>query len=96
MFAAHPIVGVGINCAVVAFPLYAPPEFKSKALVIHNTIMQALSETGVLGFVPFMLLIAFALYHARKCRVAKGLKPLGRRIASGLEISLWGAMICGL
>jgi O-antigen ligase len=97
MFAAHPIVGVGINCAVVAFPLYAPADFKSKgALVIHNTIIQALSETGVLGFVPFVLLIAFGLYHARKSAFSSPLQPLGRRIASGLEISLWGAMICGL
>jgi O-antigen ligase len=97
MFAAHPIVGVGINCAVVAFPLYAPADFKSKgALVIHNTIIQALSETGVLGFVPFILLIAFGLYHARKSASSGSLQPLGRRIASGLEISMWGAIICGL
>ena len=97
MFAAHPFVGVGINCAVVAFPLYAPDDFKSKgALVIHNTIVQALSETGILGFVPFVLLIACGLYHARQVASSASLQPAGRRIASGLEISLWGAMICGL
>jgi putative inorganic carbon (HCO3(-)) transporter len=97
MFAAHPIVGVGIDCAIVAFPLYAPDDFKSRgALVIHNTIIQALSETGVLGFVPFMLLIACGLYHARKVSLSEGLTPAGRRMAVGLEVSLWGAMICGL
>jgi O-antigen ligase len=97
MFAAHPLVGVGINCAVVAFPLYAPDDFKSKgALVIHNTIIQALSEMGVLGFVPFVLLIAYSLYHARRVAFSGDLQPAGRRMAAGLEISLWGAMICGL
>jgi putative inorganic carbon (HCO3(-)) transporter len=97
MFAAHPIVGVGIDCAIVAFPLYAPDDFKARgALVIHNTIIQALSETGVLGFVPFMLLIACGLYHARKVSLSKGLQPAGQRMAVGLEVSLWGAMICGL
>jgi O-antigen ligase len=97
MFAAHPLLGVGINCAVIAFPLYAPDDFKLKgALVIHNTIVQALSETGVLGFVPFVLLIAYSLYHARQVASSEGLQPAGRRLASGLEISLWGAMICGL
>jgi putative inorganic carbon (HCO3(-)) transporter len=97
MFAAHPIVGVGIDCAIVAFPLYAPDDFKARgALVIHNTIIQALSETGVLGFVPFMLLIACGLYHARKVSFSEGLQPAGRRMAVGLEVSLWGAMICGL
>src|SRR6185369_3506612 len=50
MFVANPLLGVGINCAVVAFPIYAADNFKSKgALVVHNTIIQALSETGVLG-----------------------------------------------
>ena len=97
MFAAHPLVGVGINCAVVAFPLYAAADFKSKgALVIHNTIVQALSETGILGFVPFLLLIACGLYHARRAGRSEALQQDGRGIASGLEISLWGAMICGL
>jgi O-antigen ligase len=97
MFAAHPLVGVGLNCAVVAFPLYAPDGFKSRgALVIHNTIIQALSETGILGFVPFVLLIAGGLYHARHVSLSEGLQPAGRRMAAGLEISLWGAMICGL
>jgi O-antigen ligase len=97
MFAAHPLVGVGINCAVVAFPLYAAADFKFKgALVIHNTIVQVLSETGILGFVPFLLLIACSLYHARRSARSEGLQPDGRRISSGLEISLWGAMICGL
>jgi len=97
MFVAHPIVGVGINCALVAFPLYAPDDFKSKgALVIHNTIVQALSETGILGFVPFMLFIGCGLYHARQVGFSEKLEPMGRRMAAGLEVSLWGAMICGL
>jgi O-antigen ligase len=97
MFAAHPFVGVGINCSVVAFPLYAPDDFKSKgALVIHNTIIQTLSEIGLLGFIPFVFLIGFALYHARRAAFAEGLQPDGRRLAVGLEISLFGAMICGL
>jgi len=77
MFAAHPLTGVGINCAIVAFPLYAPNDFKAKgALVIHNTIVQALSETGLLGFVPFVLLIACGLYYARQCAFSEGLQPV--------------------
>jgi len=97
MFSAHPLLGVGINCAIVAFPLYAPDDFKAKgALVIHNTIVQALSETGVLGFVPFVFLIVCGLYHARQVQHTGNLTTAGRRLAVGLEVSLWGAMICGL
>src|SRR6185436_9920247 len=92
-----PLLGVGIDCAIVAFPLYAPDDFKSKgALVIHNTMVQALSETGVFGFVPFVLFIACGLYLARQIASSPNLSPDGRRVAGGLEISLWGAMICGL
>jgi O-antigen ligase len=97
MFSAHPLLGVGINCAIVAFPLYAPDDFKAKgALVIHNTIVQALSETGVLGFIPFAFLILCGLYHARQVQRSGRLTPDGQRMAVGLEVSLWGAMICGL
>lgn len=97
MFSAHPLLGVGINCAIVAFPLYAPDDFKAKgALVIHNTIVQALSETGILGFIPFAFLIACGLYHGRQVGRSQRLSPEGRRLAVGLEVSLWGAMICGL
>ena len=127
MFSAHPLLGVGIDCAIVAFPLYAPDAFKAKGqLVIHNTIVQALSETGILGFVPFASLIVCGLYHARhiggqherseckpdraqpsrhersECKPDRaqpsknGLSPSGRRMAIGLEVSLSGAMICGL
>jgi O-antigen ligase len=97
MFSAHPLLGVGIDCAIVAFPLYAPNDFKAKgALVIHNTIIQALSETGVIGFIPFVLLILCGLYHARQVQKSESLTLAGRRMAVGLEVSLWGAMICGL
>jgi O-antigen ligase len=97
MFSAHPLLGVGIDCAIVAFPLYAPNDFKAKgALVIHNTIIQALSETGIIGFIPFAFLILCGLYHARQVQKSGGLTLAGRRMAVGLEVSLWGAMICGL
>ena len=103
MFAAHPIVGVGINCALVAFPLYAPPEFKALgskgALVIHSTIVAgAQRNQGILGgsFPSCSLIICATVSYARQISLSEGLQPLGRRLAVGLEISLWGAMICGL
>ena len=96
MFADHPLLGVGLGCSVIAWPLYAPQDLYTRtALVTHNTFIQPLAETGIAGFVPFILFVGFGLYYARKLALESsdnGLANLG----AGLEISLWGFVICGL
>ncbi len=96
MFVDHPVLGVGLGCSVIAWPLYAPKDLYSRtALVTHNTVIQPLGETGILGFIPFALLVGFGIYHARKLaldRSGGGLANLG----AGLEIALWGFVVCGL
>ncbi len=96
MFADRPLLGVGLGCSVVAWTLYAPPGPLGKhPLVTHNTFLQCLGETGILGFVPFILFLGAGLYHARKLasRTAAGsLANLG----AGLETALWGFVICAL
>ena len=94
MFYAHPLLGVGPGCSIVAYPLFVPPEAHCGCqlqLVIHNTVIQALSETGLLGFVPFMLFLGLSIFHA--WRMQKG--PLST-YAAGLEIAMWGFLVCGL
>jgi O-antigen ligase len=96
MFADHPLLGVGLGCSVVAWPLYAPEDLYTRtALVTHNTLIQPLAETGLAGFVPFILFVGLGLYYARKLALEcsdNGLANLG----TGLEISLWGFVVCGL
>jgi len=96
MFADHPLLGVGLGCSVIAWPLYAPEGLYTRgALVTHNTFIQALGETGAMGFVPFILLIGVGLYHARKLALESpgtGLANLG----AGIEIALWGFVVCGM
>jgi len=96
MFADHPLTGVGLGCSLIAWPLYAPHDLYSRsALVTHNTVIQPLGETGILGFVPFALLIGFGIWHARKIalnRSREGMSQLG----AGLEIAVWGFVVCGL
>ena len=88
------LLGVGLGCSVIAWPLYAPEDLYTRgALVTHNTFIQALGETGILGFIPFILFIGFGLYYARKLALESthtGLANLG----AGLEIAHLG--ICGL
>jgi putative inorganic carbon (HCO3(-)) transporter len=96
MFADHPLLGVGLGCSVIAWPLYAPQDLYTRtALVTHNTFIQPLAETGIAGFLPFILFLGFGLYYARKLALESsghGLSNLG----AGLEISLWGFVVCGL
>lgn len=96
MFADHPLLGVGLGCSVIAWPLYAPEGLYTRgALVTHNTFIQALGETGAIGFIPFILFIGFGLYHVRKV----ALEPAQTRLANlgkGIEIAIWGFVVCGL
>jgi O-antigen ligase len=92
MFADHPILGVGIHCSVVAWPLYAPGLEVGAWMHNHNTFTQVLSETGLLGTAPYLLLIATTLWGLRRVerRGAAG------RYASALEASILGFLVCGL
>src|SRR4051812_44505158 len=50
MLSDHPVLGVGIGCSIVAFGSYV--DFSAltlKSLEVHNTLVQAVAETGVLG-----------------------------------------------
>jgi len=96
MFADHPVLGVGLGCSMIAWPLYAPDNLYTRgSLVTHNTFIQALGETGLVGSIPFFLFVGAGLYYARKLTLAsshEGLADLG----VALEVALWGFVVCGL
>jgi O-antigen ligase len=93
MFLDHPLLGVGFGCSLVAWPLYAPAGLYTRgALVTHNTFVQVLSETGVLGLVPFVVLLGFSLYQTRKL----ALQPATANVGAAIEVAIWGLVICGM
>lgn len=93
MFLDHPLLGVGFGCSVVAWPLYAPEGVYSRgALVTQNTFIQALSETGLLGFVPFVSLLGVSLYQMRKLALGTAAADLG----AAIEVAIWGLVFCGM
>ena len=93
MFADHPVSGVGIGCSVVAWPLYAPGNLYTRgALVTHNTFVQVFGETGLLGGLPFLILIGTAL---RRIRARTDATPF-RLPGVAIEASLWGFIVCGM
>jgi O-antigen ligase len=96
MFVDHPLFGVGIACSIVAWPLYAPVDIDFRgALVTHNTIVEALGETGIVGFACFITLIAAAIFHARRLQTREGNNPLAG-YGAAFEGSLVGYLVCGI
>ena len=96
MFADHPLLGVGLGCSVIAWPLYAPNDLYSRgALVTHNTVIQPLGETGILGFIPFAMFVGFGVYYARKLALDASRWNMAN-LGAGLEIAVWGFVVCGL
>jgi len=97
MFRDRPLFGVGPGDSLVAYPLYVPKDAHcgcQDQLVVHNAFIQVLSETGALGFIPFMILLGAAVLHAWQLqRIATGELQI---CAMGLELALWGFIVCGL
>lgn len=99
MFRDNPLLGVGPGCSIVAYPLYVPKDAHcgcQDQLVIHNAFIQMLSETGALGFIPFVVLLGAALVHAWKLQRVEQYSPELRTYAMGLELALWGFLFCGM
>lgn len=99
MFADHPILGVGLGGTVIGWPLYRPAGAEVEGwLHSHNTFVQVLAETGIVGTSLFLALLGVALTRAR--RMTRYWRGQDRaelaRATSALEISLWGFLACGL
>jgi len=97
MFRDHPLFGVGPGDSMVAYPLYVPKDAHcgcQDQLVVHNAFIQVLGELGALGFLPFMILIATALYHAWTLQHYDNAEL--ETYSLGLELALWGFVVCGL
>lgn len=96
MFADNPVLGVGLGCSMIAWPLYAPENLYTRGtLVTHNTFIQALGETGLIGSIPFFLFVGAGIWYARKLALSSAKKSM-TNLGIALEVSLWGFVVCGL
>jgi O-antigen ligase len=98
MFVDKPLLGIGPGCSLVAYPLYVPKDAHcgcQDQLVIHNAFIQVLSETGILGFIPFAGFIGLTIFQLWRVQ-QKVLAPAVHAYASGIELALWGFVICGM
>ena len=98
MYSDSPLLGVGINCSAVAWPLYAPKQLSNhRWLITHNTFLQALSETGTVGFLLLTSFFGAVIYRARRAGRwnISGHEGVVELMAA-LEIAFWGFIVCGL
>jgi len=80
MVADRPLLGVGLGCFVMGWPIYAPPEAGTKWRAAHNTFVAVMGETGLLGLVAFGTFIATSLRGAQK--VNRSNRPAPRPLFS--------------
>jgi O-antigen ligase len=96
MLADHPLLGVGLGCSIIGFDTYVPyGALTSKSLIVHNTFVQALAELGLLGGIPFLLLVYRSLTAAHG--LARAPRDEDRAVfGAALEAALIGFVMCGL
>jgi O-antigen ligase len=82
MFAAHPVLGVGIGNYAVAYPAYALPNWSDPLGHAHNYYLNVAAEAGIIGLIAYLILWASAFWQGwRAVRVTSGWQ---RGVAAGL------------
>lgn len=88
IFSEHPILGVGLRQII----LYNPFHYYA-----HNTYLEVLTGTGIVGFIPFMLILFFTWKELRTVqKYGDGNGFFLRSYASALEIGFLGYLFAGL
>ena len=95
-FLASPLLGNGVGNFVVFLPKFRSPEYwvyRSEDIAphAHNEFLEILSETGIAGFLPWIVLLCYLTYRFIKKLQLEDQK--GRLIFSGVWCSLLGILI---
>ena len=91
----NPISGVGANCSTIALGFHrATLDGLQKWQVTHSSLIQVAVETGIPGFVVFLILNVGAIRNLRKIR--KGQDNALSLLSFFLEICFYGFWVGGL
>lgn len=88
----NPLFGVGFGQFADNYPSYARGPVRWKTRDAHNSFIKAAAETGLVGFIPFMALVALTFqvaYHRRKAEVPED-SPMERAVRRSLFPSMMG------
>jgi O-antigen ligase len=88
IFSEYPILGVGLRQIILHNPYH---------YVTHNTFLEVLTATGIMGFIPFILMIFLTWKELRTVEKSEGSENFFlRSYASALEIGFLGYLFAGL
>lgn len=91
----NPVLGVGAGCSMAALGAFRLREGGTQAwLTPHSSLVQVAVETGIPGFVVFLILNILAIVHLRRIRRDRD-HPLSR-LAFFVELSFYGFWAGGL
>lgn len=98
MFQSNPLFGIGIGCSATGWMEFSPDPYviEGDTLMIHNTFIQVLAETGLLGFVTFIFAIGAALWKAYKLESGGSGDRELRGYALAVELSFVAFFVCSL
>lgn len=93
LFAKHPLLGVGFRGFVLNNPQYKQ--------ISHNTFIEVLTGTGLLGFIPFVFILYLTWRDIRKARDGltsnnDGLNLILIRYSNALEMGFISLLVVGL
>jgi O-antigen ligase len=89
IIAENPFLGAGAGCATVALGLFRGRVGGTQAwLTSHSSLVQVAVETGIPGFIVFLILNIVAIVNLRRIRRDRG-DPLSR-LAFFVELSFYG------
>jgi O-antigen ligase len=83
MFAAHPLLGVGIGNYAAAYPAYHPRGWYDPLEHAHNYYINIAAEAGVFGLTSYVLLIGSALWYSCAA-LGRALTPRARAAVLGV------------
>lgn len=92
IFAEHPLLGVGFRGFVLNNPIYKQ--------ISHNTFIEVLTGTGLLGFIPFIFILYLTWRDIRQARTGLSLHNVNSmylaRYSNALEMGFFAFITVGL
>ncbi len=95
LFLDNPIFGIGTDCFFYKFKFYSSVAPKLYQPVVHNSYLEILAGTGLVGTIPFLAIVFFSLrnfYKARNHYLAKGDKSRAI-LTEGLLIGFGSSLV---
>ena len=97
MVQAHPLIGVGVNTFVKAYPAYrvAGDPYAVLGPYAHNQYLQVAAELGLIGLAVFATVLVRLGLALRRGLAARSGHPFEAAVAAGVGAGLVGYLILG-